>query len=86
VTAGCTDVASPDLDLKTYSSRLVSLMTSSLRLSSLFSVGLPTKLFLHSSFVFFSSECYMCNLMEDLYVNLLNENHVIIQSKYQMQK
>jgi hypothetical protein len=82
MTIGYTDVDSPDLYLKACSSRLVSLMTFSLRLFNFFWCW--AELFILFSFIFFLSECYTCNLIGDLYVNLLNENHAIIQSKYKM--
>jgi len=61
------DFASSGLDLKACSSRLVSFVTSSLRLSVSFRCWAPTGLFLCFSFVFFAVECYKCVSMGDLY-------------------
>jgi len=88
VIASYVDVASPDLDFKACSIRLVSLMIFSLRLSNFFGVGFSTGFFLHFSFVFFTVECCRCVLMKNLYFNLLYENHAIIQKWwcYQQEK
>jgi hypothetical protein len=73
------NVAFLNLDPKACSSRLVNLVTSSLRLSNSFYDELLSGLFLCFSFVVFIVECYKCVSMGNLYFNLLNENHAIIQ-------
>jgi len=87
VTVDYADVAFLNLDLKACSIRLVSLATFLKKNFPTFFFMLGFQLgsffILHLSFL---SECYRCSLMGDLYFNMLNENHVIMQSKYKMQK
>ena len=74
-------VAFPDLSLKACSSRLVSLATSSLKLSTTFWCWTSNWALSSFSFVFFSNECYRWVSMGNLYFNLLNVNHAIYAKK-----
>jgi hypothetical protein len=86
VTTGCTDVTFLDLDLKAYSSRLVSLIAYSLRLYISFWCWASNWVVSSFSICLLLKRVLYMQLNRGLYVNLLNENHTIIQSKYKMLK